>query len=130
RSTATTVCPARIRARVIAAPMPPAAPVTRTTRELSIDLPVLDTRGLDHRTPAIDLGLEKRRELAWTGADHGRAELCIARLHRWMIECRDRILMQSRDDLGRRLRGDEQREPGRHVVSRHELGDRRQVRHF
>ena len=60
RSTAATVCPRRSAPRVIAAPMPPAAPVTSTTRlllrhALSVRL---DAGRLDDRTPAVHLGFE------------------------------------------------------------------------
>src|SRR6185295_13631646 len=90
---------------------------------------VLDSGRLDDRAPAIDLALEKDRELGRRRADDGRAELRVALLHGRMVERHHRIVMQLADDLGRYLRGDEERDPRGDIVARNEFGDGRQVRH-
>src|SRR5215467_5869564 len=93
-----------------------ATSLRRSSMMLSLGL---DARGLDHRAPEIDFGLERSCELGrrrahdrhaglFQGADDGRlAQDC------------DRVGMKLAHDLGRRPGGREEGIPGRDVEPRH-----------
>src|SRR4051794_32436650 len=108
RSTAATLWPAAISALVIAEPIPP-APVTNTT--LSAMSLHLDAGRFDDRLPALHLGSEMRGKLARRGADDGRTQLRVALLHSRIMQGRNRVGIELCDNLRRRLRRREQREP-------------------
>src|SRR4051812_4935023 len=87
----------------------------------------LNVGELDERCPVRDLALDELAELGGSPGGDVHADGRELLLHFALLQRLYRSAMDLLNDIGRRLRGRDQREPGDELVARQRLGDRRLI---
>src|SRR5262245_37394276 len=88
----------------------------------------LDVEGPDHVAPLLGFVSDQLSELSRRSRQHHAAEVSETGLHLRVVESRVDLLVELVDDLGRRVLGRADAEPGARLVARHELADGWEVR--